>query len=81
MVNHRIHVAGGNAEKQVRLAERLERLCRLPIGLGDHAHPETLRFQHSAYHRHAKTGVINVAVPGDDNDVATVPSQLLHLVP
>jgi hypothetical protein len=37
-VDHRIHVAGGHAEEQVRLAQRLEGLGALPVGLGDDAH-------------------------------------------
>ncbi len=36
-VHHRIHVPGGDAEEQVRAAERPERIGALPVGLGDDA--------------------------------------------
>ncbi len=80
-VDHRIHVAGGDAEEQVRLAQRLERIGALPIGLRDDADPKALRLERAADHRHAEARVIHVGVAGDDDDVAAVPAELIHLRP
>ena len=77
-VDHRIHVAGGYAEKQIRLAQRLECSRAVPLGLRDDADPETLRLQHAPDHRHAKARMVDVGVASDQNDVATVPAQRLH---
>ena len=79
MVDHGVHIARGNAEKQVGSAERGEGLSGLPVRLGEHAHSEALRFKHSTDDRHAEAGMINIAISGDDDDVAAVPPQLLHL--
>ena len=79
MVDHGVHVARGNAEKQVGLAECGEGFSGLPVGLREHAHPEAQRFKNTADDCHAETGVIYVAVYGDNDDVAAVPPQLLHL--
>ncbi len=80
-VDHRIHVAGGDAEEQVRLAQRLEGLGRLPVGLRDDADAEALRLEHAADHGHAEAGVVDVGVAGDDDDVAAVPAERVHLLP
>jgi hypothetical protein len=44
-VDHRVHVAGGNAEEQVRSTEPLEIVRTVPIRLGDDADAKTLRFE------------------------------------
>ncbi len=77
-VNHRIHVSGGNAEEQVRTAKLGESRGAVPIGLGDHAHPEAVGLQHSAHYGHAKAWVVHVGVAGDHNDVAGIPAQRIH---
>ena len=78
VVNHGVHVAGGHAEEQVGAAEDGEGFGGLPVGLRDHADPEPLRFKHPTDHRHAETGMVYVAVARHDDDVTTVPAQLLH---
>ena len=78
-IDHRIHVARRHAEKQVRLAQRFKRVGALPIGLGDDADTKALHFQHPANHRHAKTRMVNIGIAGDDDDVAAVPAQFVHL--
>jgi len=40
-----------------------------------------LRFQKAAYHRHAKTRVIHIGIAGNDDDVARIPAELIHLCP
>jgi hypothetical protein len=78
-VDHRIHVAGGDAEEQVGPAQRLERLGALPVGLSDDAHAKALGLQHAADHRHAEARMIDVGVARHDDDVAAVPAQPIHL--
>ncbi len=70
---------GRHAEEQVRLAQRLERLGALPVGLGNDADAKALRLQHAADHRHAEARVVDVGVARDQDDVAAVPAELLHL--
>ena len=80
-VDHGVHVARGHPPKQIGFAQGLERLGAGPVRLGDDAHPKTLRFQHAPNHGHAKTGVVNVGVARDQNNVAAVPAKLLHFGP
>ncbi|VVN58272.1 hypothetical protein PS685_02765 [Pseudomonas fluorescens] len=53
-VDHRVHVAGGNAEEQVRLAQLHKVVFGLPVRLGNDAHTETLGLQQTANDGHAK---------------------------
>ena len=78
-VDHGIHVAGGHTPKQIGFAQHLERFGALPVGLGDDAHPKALGFQHAPNHRHAKAGVVHVGIACDQNNVAAVPAQFVHL--
>ena len=78
-IDHRIHIARRHPPKEVGLAQDLKGLCALPIRLGNDADSKTLRFKHSTNHSHPKTWMIHISVPSDDDDVATVPPQLLHL--
>ena len=79
MVDHGIHVARGDAEKQVGSTKRGEGFSGLPVRLREHTHPEALRFKYPTDDRHAEAGVIHVAIAGDNDDVAAVPPQLFHL--
>ncbi len=78
-VDHRVHVAGRDAEEQVRLAQYLERLFRVPVGLGDDADAKALRFEQAPDDGHAERRVVDVGVPRHDDDVAGVPAEFVHL--
>ena len=78
-IDHGIHVAGGNAEKQPWPAQRPEGIGTVPIGLRNNANPQALRLQHPAYQRHAKTGVIHIGITTDQNDIALLPAERCHL--
>jgi hypothetical protein len=80
-IDHRIHVAGSHAEEQVRLAERLESPGRQPVRLADDADTKTLRLEQTADQRHAEARVVDVGVAGDQDDVAGIPAELVHLGP
>ena len=80
-VHHGVHVAAGDAEEQRRLAERLERIGTLPIRLCQDADAEALRLQQPADDRHAEARVVDIGVAGDQDDVAFVPAERVHLRP
>ena len=77
-VDHGIHVASCNAPKQIGFAQGFEWFSALPVWLGNDADPETLRLKHAANDSHAEAWVINIGIACDQNDVATVPTQLGH---
>ena len=69
VVDHRIHVAGADGEEQPRLAEGAPRLARMPIGLAEDGDAEAFVFQQAAEQRHGETGMIDVGIAGDEDDV------------
>ncbi|EKE17280.1 MAG: hypothetical protein ACD_10C00530G0003 [uncultured bacterium] len=79
-IHHRIHVAGGDPEKQVRLAQTFEILGRIPVRLADDADAETLRLEQAPDQRHAEAGMIDIGVAGDEDYVAGIPAQGLHFL-
>ncbi len=80
-IHHRIHVATGDAEEQVRPAELHEVAGGVPVGLGNDADAESLSFEHAPDDGHAEARVVHVGVAGDDDDVAGIPAELIHLRP
>src|SRR5690606_16091116 len=78
-VDQRVHVAAGHTEEQVGLTERLEGLRGVPLRLRDDTHAEALGLEHASDHGHAKAGVVDVGVGGNDDDVAAVPAERVHL--
>jgi hypothetical protein len=80
-VDHRIHVAGRDTEEQVRLAELHEVVLGLPVGLGNDADPETLGLEQATDDCHAERRVIDVGIARDNDDVAGIPAELIHLLP
>ena len=79
VIDHRIHIAGGDAKKQVWFAQRPEGVDAAPIRLRDDAYPKPLPLEYTPDDRHTKAGVINVGVTGNDDDVTTIPAELIHL--
>ena len=69
-VDHRIHVAGGDAEEQVRLTQLHEVVFGLPVRLGDDAHAKALGLQQTTNDGHAERRVIDIRITGHDDDVA-----------
>jgi hypothetical protein len=78
-IDHRIHVAGGDAEEQVRLAKGAEGSRRPPVGLADDADAEPLRLEQAADQRHAEARMVDVGVASDEDDVAGIPAKRIHL--
>ncbi|OPZ04010.1 MAG: hypothetical protein BWZ09_02087 [Alphaproteobacteria bacterium ADurb.BinA305] len=78
-VDHRIHVAGGDAEEQVRLAEGAEIRRRVPVRLADDADAKALGLEQAPDQRHAEAGMIDIGIAGDHDDVAGIPAERVHL--
>ena len=78
-VHHGIHVAAGDAEEHLWLAERLERLGRMPVGLRDDADPESLRLEQPADDGHAKARMVDIGIARHQHDVAGIPAERVHL--
>ena len=77
-VDHRIHVAGGDAEEQVGFAQFPEVDRRIPVRLTNDADAETLCFEQAPDQRHAEAGMVDVGIAGDQDDVARIPAELDH---
>jgi len=60
-------------------AERAERLDRRPVRLADDPDAVPLRFQQAADQRHAEARMVDVGVARDQDDVARIPAELVHL--
>src|SRR5580693_992562 len=69
-IDHRIHVAGGDAKEQPRRTQGAEGLGAVPVRLRDDAHAQALRFEHAAHDGHAEARMIDIGVAGHDDDVA-----------
>ena len=78
-VDHRVHIARGHAEEQVRLTQAHKVVFAVPVRLGNDPHPEPLRFQHTAADGHPEARVVDVGVAGHQNNVAAIPAKLVHL--
>ncbi len=77
-VDHGIHIAARDAEKQHRPAQGLERFGALPIRLRDDADAKALALKQPADQGHAEAWMIDISVAGDEYDVAGVPAERVH---
>ncbi len=73
--------AGKRPDRAVTVyAQRAERLGRVPVGLAEDADPKAVRLQQPPDQRHAEARVVDVGVAVDENDVAFVPAERVHLL-
>src|SRR5271167_4886663 len=63
-IDHRIHVAAGDAEEQARRPENLKACSALPIRLRNDPDLEALRLQYPPDDGHPKAGMIDVGIAG-----------------
>ena len=80
-VDHRVHIAAGDAEKQVRPAQRPEVGGVAPVGLGDDPDAKALRFQKPADNRHAEARMVDIGVARHEDHIAGIPAERLHFRP
>ncbi len=78
-VDHRVHVAGGDAEEQVGAPEGAEVGGAVPVRLRDDADAKTLCLEDPPDDGHAEARVVDVGIAADDDDVAAVPAERVHL--
>jgi len=78
-IDHGVHVAAGDSEEQVRSTQRGECIRAVPVRLGNDANAETLGFENAANDGHTKAGMVDVSIAGNDDDVAAVPTEEVHL--
>ena len=79
MVDHGVHVAGGDQEGQAGLAQDGNALGVVPVRLANHAHLEAVGLQGARDDGHAKAGVVHVGVSADVDEVALLPAAGLHV--
>ena len=79
-VDHRVHVACGHTKEQVRFTQTHKIVFVVPLRLGDNPYAKALCFQHTSANCHAKAGMIDVCIAGNQNDVAAIPAKLVHFV-
>src|SRR5690606_4068507 len=80
-VDHRVHVAGGDAIEQVGLAQLHEVVFAAPVRLGNDADAIALGFQQTANDRHAERRMVDIGVSSNNDHITAVPAELIHLFP
>ena len=66
-------------KNRLGLPSALKASASLPVRLGDDADPKALRLQQPADDRHAEARMVDIGVAGDEDDVAGIPAERLHL--
>ena len=80
VVDHRVHIAGGDAEEESGLAQFLEiPQVILPVGLRQNGHAQSLALQHTPDDRRPERGVIHIGVAVHNDDIHIVPPQVIQL--
>ncbi len=80
-ISDTIEAAWFEIKEQVWFAQNPKRIGRVPVRLRDNANPESLGLQQTTDQGHAEAGVINIGITRNNNNVAAIPAQLLHLPP
>jgi hypothetical protein len=80
-VDHGVHVPAGHAEVERRAAQLAKRVGAVPRRLREDADPKALGLQQPPHQRHPEARVVHVGVARDQDDVADVPAERLHLGP
>ena len=79
VVDHAVHVAGTDAEKQPGRPELPPGLGTSPVGLAQDRDPIAGRLEHPAQDAHRESRMVDVGVARDEEDVDRVPPPRLHL--
>ena len=79
MRHHTVNVARAHHEPEARLPETDEIFIGPPVRLSEHRHTVSMAFQHTGDDGRAEGGVIDVGIPGDQNEVRAIPAQRLRL--
>ena len=80
VIDHRVHVAGADAQQQPGSPEAAPVVGRTPVGLADDAHTKPGCLQHATDDCHGEAGMVDVGISRDHDHVQLVPTPCLHLV-
>ena len=81
MVDHGVHVAGGNPEEKARSPQLLEVAeVVLPVGLRQNGHAQSFALEHTTDDRRTERRMVHVSVTVHDNDIHVVPTQIVELL-
>ena len=79
-VDHRIHIPRCHAEIQLRPPQRAEIMYRFPVRLGNDADFKSLSFQNPSDNGGTETGMIDIGISRNDDDIAGIPAECLHFL-
>jgi hypothetical protein len=81
MVDHRVHRAARNAEKQARSAQFAEvAQVVAPVGLGNDRHAVALGFEQASHDGRPESRVVDVGVAREEDHVQLIPSAFADLL-
>ena len=81
MVDHRVHRAARNAEKQARSAQFAEvAQVVAPVGLGNDRHAVALGFEQASHDGRPESWVVDVGVAREEDHVQLIPSAFADLL-
>ena len=79
MIDHGIHISGGDKKAKTRFTENRNAVLVLPVRLGDDADGIAVRLKHAADDRRAERGMVHVGISDDIDKVKLFDSPFLHL--
>ena len=79
VIDHGIHIAGGNKKRKPWLSKHRDAFFVLPIRLGDDPNPIPSGFQHMADDRMSKGRMIHISVSDHIDKINLIPSPFFHL--
>ena len=79
MIDHRIHISGGDKKAKTRFTENRNAVLVLPVRLGDDADGIAVRLKHAADNRRTERGMVHVGISDDIDKVKLLDSPFLHL--
>ena len=78
---HGVQVARRDQGAQAGPAEGQEVLQAPPVGLGDHADPVAPGLEDPGYDGVGETGVVDIGVAGDEDEVHLAPDEAIQILP
>ena len=80
-IDHRVHIARSDTKIKIGFAQRAKAIGGEPVRLTDNADLIALRLKQTADQGHAEARVVDVGIAGNQDDVAAVPAEHIHLGP
>ena len=80
MVDHGIHIAGGDQETQTGFSQYPDTFRVFPVRLADHAHCIAMGLQDPADNGAAEAGMVHVGIPADIYKIQPVQAGFFHIL-